>query len=195
MKRKILTSLLLLTMLTLAVPAGIVYAKAQPQDIAFDLAGSWDEESIDETGQEVEDEYEATVILTGKISDKGGGKYLTPLHGTLALTPLNGTIAVDGSEYKIQVKQIKQSEPLYEQEGITEIPNGSTLVITQTFAVVEANVEGGKLMGWLEWGSNTMYDAAGNVIFSIGGTDVALTGIVDGKLVSVSLAGENPEIE
>lgn len=187
MKRKLLTSLLLVTVLMLAVPAGIVVAKAQPQDIAFDLAGSWEEEGIDpETGEPVDVDYDAAVILTGKISDKGGGKYLTPLHGTIAL---------DDSEYKVQVKQIKQSEPLYGQEGVTQMPNGWTLVTAQTFAVVEANVEGGKLMGWLEWGSNTLYDADGNVIFSNGGTDVALTGIIDGKLVSVSLAGDSPEIE
>jgi hypothetical protein len=187
MKRKILTSLLLMTILMLAVPAGIVVAKAAPQDIAFDLSGSWEEEGIDpDTGEPVATDYGAAVILTGKISDKGDGQYLSPLHGTIAL---------DGSEYTIQVKQIKQSEPLYGQEGVTQMPNGWTLVTAQTFAVVEANVEGGKLMGWLEWGSNTLYDAAGNVIFSTGGTDVALTGIMDGKLVSVSLAGDNPEIE
>jgi len=193
MKKKTLSMLLVLLLLILAVPAGIADAKAQPQDIAFDLSGSWDEEYIDETG-EVEDNYKAAVSLSGQISEKGEGKYLSPLHGTLALTPLHGTLAVDGSEYKIQVKQIKQSEPLYGQEGITLI-NGLTLVTAQTVAIVEANVQGDKFMGLLKWGSNTLYDADGGIMFSTGGSDLSLSGIVDGKLVSVSLAGENPEIE
>ena len=185
MKKKTLSMLLVLLLLILAVPAGIADAKAQPQDIAFDLSGSWDEEYIDETG-EVEDNYEAAVSLSGKISEKGGGKYLSPLHGILD---------VEGTEYKIQVKQIKQSEPLYGQEGTQTLPNGLTLVTAQTVAIVEANVQGDKFMGLLKWGSNTLYDANGGIIFSIGGSDLSLSGIVDGKLVSVSLAGENPEIE
>lgn len=188
MKKKTLSMLMVLAALILIVPAGIVDAKAQPQDIAFDLSGSWDEEFINpETGEPDEANYEAEVILSGKISEKGGGKYLSPLHGALALD--------DGSEYKIQVKQIKQSEPLYGQEGITTLPNGWTLVISQTVAVVEANVQGDKFMGLLKWGSNTLYDAEGGIIFSTGGSDLSLSGIVDGKLVSVSLAGVNPEIE
>ena len=66
MKRKILTSLLLLTILMLAVPAGIVDAKAAPQAIAFDLSGSWDEEGIDpETGQPLAREEQGLLLIKG----------------------------------------------------------------------------------------------------------------------------------
>jgi hypothetical protein len=189
MKRKILTSLLLVTVLMLAVPAGIVAAKAQPQDIAFDMTGSWDEEGYDpETGDPIGANYDAAVVLTGKISGKGSGTYLSPLHGT---------IAVGDSEYSIQVKQIKQSEPLYGDEMVIYYPNSQQprMVMVTTQGIVEANVEGKKFIGWLDWNSTTMYFPDGTIMFESGGTDLTLSGIVDGKRVSVSLAGGVPSIE
>ncbi len=189
MKRKILTSLLLMTILMLAVPAGIVYAKAQPKDITFDLAGSWAEQGYDpETGDPVSASYDAAVVLTGKISDKGGAKFLSPLHGTMA---------VGDSEYSIQVKQVKQSEPLYGDEMVIYYPNSQQprMVIVATQGIVEANVEGKKFIGWLDWNSTTMYYLNGDIMYQGGGTNLSLSGIVDGKMVSVSLDGGVPEIE
>lgn len=187
MKRKILTSLLLITVLMLAVPAGIVMAKATSQTIEFDLSGSWSEDGVDpDTGDPIDVDYDAAVILTGKISEKGGAKYLSPLHGTLAL---------DGMEYKIQVKQIKQSEPLYGDETRIDLPSiNRYLIIAQTYGVVEANVEGNKFVGWLQWNSTTWYDYDDNIISTSGGSDLTLNGISDGKLVSGYLFGDAPEI-
>ena len=150
MKRKILVSLLLITVLMLAVP-GIADAKAQPQDIAFDLSGSWSEDGFDpDTGDPIDKDYDATVILSGKTSEKGGAKYLSPLHGVLAL---------NGSEYKIQVKALKQSEPLFGEKTRVDLPYfppyflGGYIVTYTTNGIIEANTEGSKLIGWLEWHS------------------------------------------
>jgi len=187
MKRKTLSILVVVALLILAMPAGLAYAKAQPQNITFNLTGSWQEDGINpDTGEPTSDYYDASVALSGKISDKGGAKYLTPLHGTLA---------VNGTEYSIQVKQIKQSEPLYGDEMVINFPNGWKLVTVQTQGIVETNIQGKKFIGFLNWGSTTMYDASGGILFTSGGTDLTLSGIVDGKRVSISLAGDVPEIE
>jgi len=190
MKKKTLSMLMVLAALILVVPAGIVDAKAAPQNIAFDLAGSWQEDGIDPgTGTPTTDYYDASVTLTGKISGKGGATYLTPLNGILAL---------DGTEYKIQVKALKQSEPLYGQEISIPMPPaiGGYILISQTYGVIEANVEGGKFMGWLQWVSTTTYDADGNVVDEpSGASSLTLNGIVNGKLVSSYVYGDAPEIE
>jgi len=182
MKKKTLSMLMILAALILIVPAGMADAKAQPQDIAFDLSGSWSEQGLDpDTGDPIDVDYDAAVILSGKISEKGGGKYLSPLHGTIALE--------DGPEYKIQVKQIKQSEPLYGDEIIYYYPNSEqpSMVMVLTQGIVEANIEGKKFMGWLQWYSNTAYLPTGDILFETGGSELTLSGIVDGKLVSISL--------
>ncbi len=185
MKKKTLSMLMILAALILAVPAGIADAKAAPQDITFDLAGSWQEEGIDQTGP-IDNYYEAAVSLSGKTSDKGGSKYLSPLHGTLAL---------NGTEYQIQVKALKQSEPLYGEEIRIDLPFGLGYIISeQTQGVVEANTEGSKLMGWLEWHLSTQYDAEDNFVSTSGGSTLILFGIVDGKSVTVTLDGGAPEI-
>lgn len=193
MKGKILVSLLLIAVLMLAVPAGIADAKAQPQDIAFDLSGSWSEDGFDpDTGNPIDVDYDAAVILSGKTSEKGGAKYLSPLHGTLAL---------NGSEYKIQVKALKQSEPLFGEETRLDLPDmppfflGGYIITSTMNGIIQANTEGSKLIGWLEWHSSTQYDADDNIVStSGGGSTLILFGIVDGKSVTVTLDGDAPEI-
>jgi len=193
MKKKTLSMLLVLVLLILAVPAGIADAKAQPQDIAFDLSGSWSEEGINpETGEPVEADYAASVYLTGKTSEKGEAQYLTPLHGTLD---------VEGTEYKIQVKQIKQSEPLYSSETRWDVPDYFSLdytytITSSTSGVIEVNAEGSKFIGFLEWHITTQYDTDDEMVGEpYGGSTLVLFGIVDGKSVSASLDGVAPVIE
>ncbi len=193
MKKKTLSMLLVLVLLILAVPAGIADAKAQPQDIAFDFSGSWDEEFINpETGEPDEVNYAAAVILSGKTSEKGGAKYLSPLHGVLAL---------NGSEYKIQVKALKQSEPLFGEETRVDLPYfppyffGGYTITSSTSGVIEVNAEGSKIIGFLEWHITTQYDTDDEMVGEpYGGSTLILFGIVDGKYVTVTLDGGAPEI-
>ena len=192
MKKKTLSMLMVLAALILIVPAGIADAKAQPQDIAFSMVGDWSEEGFDpDTGDPVDVDYEAAVSLSGKTSDKSGDKYLSPLHGTLA---------VDGSEYKIQVKALKQSEPLFGEETRWDLPYlppyflGGYVITSSTNGIIQANTEGGKFMGWLEWHLSTQYDADDNIVSTSGGSTLILFGIVDGKSVTVTLDGDAPEI-
>ena len=194
MKRKTLSILVVVALLILAMPAGLAYAKAQPQNIAFDLTGSWQEDGIDpDTGEPTSDYYDASVTLTGKISDKGGAQYLTPL---------NGTIGINGGEYKIQLKSVKQSEPLYSVETRYDLPYlppyslGGYIIQSITSGVMEANIEGNKFIGFLQWHSSTQYDNNGEIVGEpTGGSTLVLFGIAGSKYVEVSLDGDAPGIE
>jgi len=184
MNKKNLSLLMVLVALIVVLPAGIAVAKAATQNITFNLAdGSWQESEVDTSY------FVAAVNLTGKLMERGGAQYLTPLHGVLT---------VEDAEYKIQVKALKQSEPLYVQEMTITLPPsmGGYILMTQTYSVVEANVEGGKFMGWLQWATTTRYDADGNIVGETSGSaSLTLNGVVDGKLVSRYVSGEAPEIE
>ncbi|MGB2815378.1 MAG: hypothetical protein WBC75_09880 [Dehalococcoidales bacterium] len=192
MKKKTLSMLMVLAALILIVPAGIVDAKAQPQDIAFSMVGDWSEEGFDpDTGNPVDVDYDAAVSLSGKTSEKSGSKYLSPLHGILD---------VEGTEYKIQVKALKQSEPLYVDETRIDLPYfppywlGGYIISSTNSGIIEANIEGSKFIGWLEWHLSTQYDADDNIVDTSGGSTFILFGIVDGKSVTVTLDGDAPEI-
>ena len=83
-----------------------------------------------------------SAVFDGTIKDK---------DGTLYLSPQTGTITIDGVEHQIQVKQAKQSEPVFYVEDswcmeynpcdkwCYEWENGIT--------ISEVNIEGRKYFG------------------------------------------------
>ena len=175
MKTKVLATLLVLTILMLAVPAGVVEAKAKPQNIGFNFSGIWDESEFDPTTNTITIvNFLASANLTGKFKEKGESLYLSPL---------SGNITVDGEEYNIMVKQAKQSEPVY--HSITGTPGGTY----EFFACwVEVNIKGNKFIGTLKWEKFTI------VGFEVAFSSLVFHGVVDGKRVDCSLAGLFPEI-
>lgn len=175
MKRKALALLLVLTILMLAVPAGVVEAKVKPQNIGFNFSGTWSESSFDPTTNTTNVvNFLVSTNLTGKFKEKGESLYLAPLSGNITLA---------GEEYNIMVKQAKQSEPVYYSRMV--IPG----ITSEYFACwAEVNIEGNKFIGTLEWQKWTTPGGEWGL------SSLVFHGVVDCTRVDCSLTGLLPEI-
>lgn len=180
MKRKTLSMLLVLAVLILAVPAGIVAAKSADNTIAFDLEGDWTAFEPT-TGDPIQSD--ATAILTGKINEKNGRFYLTPL---------NGTITIGDVEYPIHVKEAKQSEPIYQQHY--ELDTQYVYMDNEDWiCFVEVNIDGDKLVGKLYWYDHYKLIKINGKVYESEGTDLEFSGVVDGNWVDCLLSGDLPQ--
>lgn len=186
MKRKLVV-LVVLSVLLLAVPAGVAVAKSAPQAISFDFMGTY--EVSEPISGNVTGSPPANVTLTGHVKDKNGAQYLTPL---------NGVITIGEAEYQILVKEAKQSEPVFYWEWERHYSNSSIpyyWVYRNWNSLAEVNIEGSKCIGWLSWQSVTTYNVTNDEVLNISGSsELNFSGVVDGNMVNGYLDGDFPEI-
>ena len=178
MNRKVITLLLAATMVMSLAAIGTVAAKTTTQKIEFNLNdGEYCTDYPDD-----EDCVPASAVLTGNIMDR---------DGTMYLSILKGTITLGGVNHKIQVKSLKQSEPITYEIDVEGTPNeGDYQVCEEWFTPVEINIQGDKYIGYLEW-TKCYGETDGNVLeyeYSL----LYFFGIVDGNEVECGMIGDFP---
>lgn len=188
MNRKFLVLFLATALAMSALSIGTAAAKTTTQNIEFTLNGWADSyDPITQTWSNVP----TSAVFAGNFQDKDGAIYLKPL---------TGTITIDEDDYQIQIKQPKQSEPVYyyEDSDLFYIDDCHYFQVEWqswlTFS--EVNIEGHKYIGDLNWHQNSMLGIWGcEPIYDFyGESNLSFRGIIDGKRMNFWLNGASPVI-
>ena len=179
MDRKVIAVLFAATLVMSVVAIGMAAAEITTQKTEFNLDGYY--ETFDPaTG--IETIVPARAILTGNIRDADGTWYLSPQRGT---------ITIDGIENQIQVRPLKQSEPVIYGEEVDGSPDTGNYYIDQYwFTMVEVNIGGKKYTGRLGW--DKIYEEWDGGSEEYGYSYLEFYGIVDGKDHQSWLDGDFP---
>lgn len=171
-----------------AAAIGTAAAKTTTQSIEFTLEG-WGEsyDPVTDTWTSVP----VSSVLDGNIKDKDGTYYLSPQ---------TGTITIDGVEHQIQVKQAKQSEPVFYDEDSWCYEYDPCYKYCYEWedwiTISEINIEGRKYIGTLGWYQQYYYEVYACIPYE-GYWDESylhFQGIVDGKMMYFGLYGDFPVI-
>ena len=191
MNKKILVILLAVALAMSAAAIGTAAAKTTTQSIEFTLEG-WGEsyDPVTDTWISVP----VSAVLDGNIKDKDGTYYLSPQ---------TGTITIDGVEHQIQVKQAKQSEPVfYDEDSWCYYWNPCDNYCYEWenwMTIGEINIEGRKYIGNLNWYQDhywgTDWWTCEPYEYYWDGSYLYFQGIVDGKMMSFWLNGDFPVID
>ena len=175
-----------------AAAIGTAAAKTTTQSIEFTLEG-WGEsyDPVTDTWISVP----VSAVLDGNVKDK---------DGTFYLSPQTGTITIDGVEHQIQVKQAKQSEPVFYYEDSEcwwyDACNNGCYEMESWMTISEINIEGRKYIGNLnwhkyhDWGVYQLNCECEPYDYYYEESYLYFTGIVDGKMMDFWLSGDFPVI-
>lgn len=178
MNRKVIALLFAATMVMSLAAIGTAAAKTTKENIEFNLyADEYCTDYLDD-----EDCVPASAVLTGNIKDR---------YGTMYLSILTGTFTLDDVDHKIQVKSLKQSEPVSYEIDVEVTPGeGNYLVCEEWYTPVEINIQGDKYIGYLEW--SKCYGETAGTVFEYEYSLLYFTGIVDGNEVECVMIGDFP---
>ena len=188
MNRKIIVLLITMALAMSALSIGTAAAKTTTNNIEFTLDGWADTtDPLTNTFNTVS----VSAVFDGNIQDKNGAYYLQPL---------TGVITIDGEEHQIQIKQPKQSEPVYYDEIIDSFYIDACFNLQfelqnwMTFS--EVNIDGHKYIGDLNWYQISIFGIfdCEPIDDSEGRTELSFRGIIDGKRMTFMLDGDYPVI-
>lgn len=181
--------LLVVALAMSAAAIGTAAAKTTTQSIEFTLEGYGESyDPVTDTWISVP----VSAVLDGNVKDK---------DGTFYLSPQTGIITIDGVEHQIQVKQAKQSEPVYYNEDSWEWYYSDCYHSygewEEWMTVSEINIEGRKYIGTLGWYQQYYYEVYACIPYEgyWDGSGLYFQGIVDGKMMSFWLNGDFPVID
>lgn len=118
----------------------------------------------------------ASAVFDGNIRTQGDNNYLSPL---------SGIINIDGVDNNIQIKDVKQSEPMAYIVDEYGIPGDYYYKIEQWMGLTEVNIQGHKFIGqvgwynWYEYYYGMESEGQESILY--------LSGVVDGKPASAML--------